>query len=145
MMEKAREYGARAVFFEASRNGKPPVAQAFVFVASGPEKDREFAEMHQKLWSWGGVPLLYRKLPGQLQLFRCAHGPDFISSSGDLICNPVRTLLLASSIAADPWWNHEQLRNGTLWDDTETCKTLLRIASRRKRGYSKRSRKSMTH
>ncbi len=141
MMEKAREYGARAVFFEASRNGKPPVAQAFVFVASGPEKDREFAEMHQKLWSWGGVPLLYRKLPGQLQLFRCAHGPDFISSSGDLICNPVRTLLLASSIAADPWWNHEQLRNGTLWDDTETCKTLLSDSKSAQKGLFKAVKK----
>jgi hypothetical protein len=71
------------------------------------------------------VPLVYRKLPGQLQLFRCAHGPDFVSSSGELVCNPVRTLLLASAVAADPWWNGEQLHNGTLWDNTEACKVLL--------------------
>jgi hypothetical protein len=125
MMEKAREYGALAVFFEASRNGKRSVAQAFIFVAEGPEKNQEFAAVHKKLWSWGGVPLVYRKLPGQLQLFRCAHGPDFVSTSGEVICNPVRTLLLASAVAADPWWNAEQLRNGTLWDDTEACKVLL--------------------
>lgn len=125
MMEKAREYGAQAVFFEASRNGKRSVAQAFIFVAEGPGKNQEFAEIHKKLWSWGGVPLVYRKLPGQLQLFRCAHGPDFVSSSGELVCNPVRTLLLASAVAADPWWNGEQLHNGTLWDNTEACKILL--------------------
>jgi len=125
MMEKAREYGAQAVFFEASRNGNRSVAQAFVFIAQGPENNREFAEIHKKLWSWGGVPLVYRKLPGQLQLFRCAHGPDFVSSSGELVCNPVRTLLLASAVAADPWWNGEQLHNGTLWDSTEACKILL--------------------
>ena len=125
MMEKAREYGAQAVFFEASRNGKRSVAQAFIFIAEGPEKNQEFAEIHKKLWSWGGVPLVYRKLPGQLQLFRCAHGPDFVSSSGELVCNPVRTLLLASAVAADPWWNGEQLHNGTLWDNTEACKVLL--------------------
>lgn len=125
MIEKAREYGAQAVFFEASRNGKRSVAQAFIFVADGPEMNHEFAETHKKLWSWGGVPLVYRKLPGQLQLFRCAHGPDFVSSSGELVCNPVRTLLLASEVAADPWWNGEQLRNGTLWDNTEACKVLL--------------------
>ena len=125
MMEKAREYGAQAVFFEASRNGKRSVAQAFIFIAGGPEKNQEFAEIHKKLWSWGGVPLIYRKLPGQLQLFRCAHGPDFVSSSGELVCNPVRTLLLASAVAADPWWNGEQLHNGTLWDNTEACKVLL--------------------
>lgn len=33
MMEKAKEYGATAVFFEAEQNGKPLVAQAFIFVA----------------------------------------------------------------------------------------------------------------
>lgn len=125
MMEKAREYGAQAVFFEASRNGKRSVAQAFVFVAESPEKNQEFAEIHKKLWSWGGVPLVYRKLPGQLQLFRCAHGPDFVSASGELVCKPVKTLLLASAVATDPWWNAEQLRNGTLWDDTDACKVLL--------------------
>jgi hypothetical protein len=126
MMEKAREYGASAVFFEAARNGRPPVAQAFIYFANGPEEDREFATVHQKLWSWGGVPLVYRKLPGLVQLFRCAHGPDFVSKkSGEIICNPVRTLQLASSINSDPWWQFEQLRNGTLWDDPAACKALL--------------------
>lgn len=125
LMERAREYGAQAVFFEGSRNGLRPVPQAFVFVADGPEQDLEFAATHKKLWSWGGVPLVYRKLPGKLQLFRCAHGPDFVSSSGELVCKPVRTLSLASAIASDPWWNVEQLRNGTLWDDSAACKVLL--------------------
>lgn len=125
MMEKAREYGAHAVFFEACRNGKRSIAQAFIFVTSGPEENQKFSETHKKLWSWGGVPLVYRKLPGQLELFRCAHGPDFVSSTGELICKPVHTLLLASKVASDPWWNAEQLHNGTLWDDTHVCKTLL--------------------
>lgn len=125
LMERAREYGAQAVFFEGGRNGRRPVPQAFVFVADGPEQDLEFAATHKKLWSWGGVPLVYRKLPGQLQLFRCAHGPDFVSPSGELVCKPIRTLALASAIASDPWWNTEQLRNGTLWDDSATCKVLL--------------------
>src|ERR1700675_2912507 len=61
MMEKAAAYGADAVFFEAARNGRPPVAQAFVFVSDGPVDDVQFAGLHQRLWSWGGVPLLYRK------------------------------------------------------------------------------------
>lgn len=126
MMEKAGEYGASAVFFEASRNGRAPVAQAFVYLASSPESDAEFAIIHQKLWSWGGVPLVYRKLPGVVQLFRCAHGPDFVSKkSGEIVCHPVRTLRLASNVSADPWWQLEQLRNGTLWDDTTACRTLL--------------------
>lgn len=125
LMERAREYGARAVLFEAGRNGRRPVAQAFVFVAEGPEDNARFAEVHRKLWSWGGVPIVYRRLPGKLELFRCAHGPDFVSSSGEVIHNPVRTLEVASAVASDVWWNADQLHNGTLWDDPAACKMLL--------------------
>ncbi len=125
MIEKASVYGAYAVFFEAGRNGKAPVAQAFIFVSDGSSNDLIFADLHKRLWSWGGVPLVYRKVPGVVQLFRCAHGPDFLTSDGDLVCNPVKTLKLASAISADPWWNLEQLRNGTLWDDTKASKGLL--------------------
>ena len=46
MMEKAKTYGADAVFFEAERKGRPPVAQAFVFVSNGPANDPAFAETH---------------------------------------------------------------------------------------------------
>jgi hypothetical protein len=39
VMEKAESYGAHSVFFEASRNNLPPVAQAFVFLSEGPAND----------------------------------------------------------------------------------------------------------
>jgi len=125
MMEKAAMYGADAVFFEASRNNRPAVAQAFVFVSDGPPNDRKFAELHQRLWSWGEVPLLYRKTAGLVQLFRCAHKPDFVSPKGEIVCKPVKTLTLASDISNDPWWDASRLRNGTLWDDPSICKEML--------------------
>ncbi|MHC4698362.1 MAG: HsdM family class I SAM-dependent methyltransferase [Planctomycetota bacterium] len=129
MIEKAAAYGANAVFFEASRHGHPPVAQAFVFVSDGPADDPEFAQLHQRLWSWGGLPLLYRKTSGLVQLFRCAHKADFISATGQKICNPVKTLKTAGSISRDlskePWWDASRLRNGTLWDDPVVCKAML--------------------
>ena len=126
MMEKAKDYSAYAVFFEAERKGRPPVAQAFVFVSNGPANDPAFAETHKRLWSWGGVPLIYRKTLGLVQLFRCAHKPDFVSATGEIICKPIKTLKLAVTISNnDAWWNAEQLRNGTLWDDTKVCKELL--------------------
>ena len=127
MMEKAAHYGAHSVFFEAGRNGRPPVAQAFIFVSDGPADDGAFAEIHQRLWSWGGVPLLYRKTPGLVQLFRCAHKADFVSPKGEIICKPIKELELAALISSsDAWWDADQLRNGTLWDDTKVCKTMLR-------------------
>jgi N-6 DNA Methylase len=125
MMEKAAGYGAHAVFFEAPRNSRPPVAQAFIFVSDGPADDPKFAELHQRLWSWGGVPLLYRKTLGLVQLFRCAHKPDFLSPTGDIICKPIKRWRIAAAISSDPWWDASRLRNGTLWDDPAVCKAML--------------------
>jgi hypothetical protein len=56
VMEKAQSYDAEFVFFEAGQNGRPPTAQAFVFISDGPEDDQHFANLHKRLWSWGGVP-----------------------------------------------------------------------------------------
>ena len=124
LIEKAREYGADAVFFEAGQSGRNSIAQAFVYGTGGTIDDRSFAELHRKLWSWGGVPLVYRKTRGLLQLFRCAHRPDFVED-GVLRCNPVKTLEIASAISADPWWDAEQLHSGALWQDARTCDLLL--------------------
>ena len=129
MMEKAAAYGAHAVFFEARAKDQPGVAQAFVFLSDGPADDLEFAALHKRLWSWGGVPLAYRRTPGLVQLFRCAHKPDFVSPDGGLVCRPVKTLRIAAAIGAgEAWWDAERLRNGTLWDDPAACKLLLSAA-----------------
>jgi hypothetical protein len=127
IMEKAAYYGAQAVFFEASRNGSKNVAQAFVYVAEDqPANSPDFAELHQRLWSWGGVPLVYRKTAGVIQLFRCGHKPDFADKKSEVpVCKPFSTLKLAADIYEDPWWDAGQLLNGTLWDKPEVCKQLL--------------------
>ena len=124
IMEKAKDYRADAVFFEAARAGKAPVAQAFLYRSDEPEQEPDFAELHKRLWSWGGVPLVYRVTSGLVQLFRCAHRPDF-EFGGEIVFKPFRTLQLTSKIAADPWWDAERLRTGTLWDDPAVCKQLL--------------------
>ena len=124
VMEKARQYKADGVFFEASREGKSPVAQAFIYREHGAARDEDFPKLHQRLWSWGGVPLVYRVTTGLVQLFRCAHRPDF-EKDGKLILKPFKTLKVAGEISDSPWWNDVRLRSGTLWDDPETCKKLL--------------------
>lgn len=126
IMERARAYGARAVFFEAQRHDRAPVAQAFIFDASEHPDDALFAELHKRLWSWGGVPLVYRAGPGVIQLFRCAHQPDFAGPDDVPICNPIRTLKLGAQIAAlDVWWDAERIRNGAIWDDADACDLML--------------------
>ncbi len=125
MMEHAGRYKAQAVFFEASRSGRAPVAQAFIFISDGSDDDPEFGKLHQRLWSWGGVPLIYRRTRSVVQLFRCAHKPDFISSTGEVVCRPFKTLALAVGISNDPWWDALRIRSGTLWDEPQTCKLML--------------------
>lgn len=126
IMEKAQAYGARAVFFESGRHGRSPVAQAFVFDARDGLDDKAFAQLHKRLWSWGGIPLVYRALPGCIQLFRCAHGPDFAGPDDVAVCNPIRTLEIGATIAAhDIWWDAARIRNGTLWDDPDACRLML--------------------
>lgn len=125
-IEKAKEYQADAVFFEAARDGHAPVPQAFVYFSEQVESDAAFAELHKRLWSWGGVPLLYRKKRGVVQLFRCAHKPDFLSPTGEIVCEPAKVLELASLISsAEAWWSSSQLRNGTLWQDPSIAREFL--------------------
>jgi hypothetical protein len=125
VVEKAKAFGAHAVFFEVSREGRAPAAQAFIFVSDGPADEPAFGEIHRRLWSWGGVPLIYRKTPGLVQLFRCAHKPDFVAPNGKTICKPFQTLKIAAAISSDPWWDATRLRSGTLWDDPHVCKSML--------------------
>jgi len=113
VLEKARRYGADAVFFEAPQNDRSATPQAFISRSDGPLSDDGFAELHRQLWSWGGVPLVYRVAGGVVELFRCAHQPDF-EQRGEIVCRPFDELKIASKIAADPWWHAERLRNGTL-------------------------------
>lgn len=126
IMEKAHSYGARAVLFEAERHGRAPVPQAFIFDANDGLDDDRFAELHKRLWSWGGVPLVYRAIPGCIQLFRCAHKPDFAGSDDVPVCRPIRTLLVGAKIAEqDIWWDAARIQNGTIWDDPGACKLML--------------------
>lgn len=126
IIERAQSYGARAVLFEAQRHSRAPVAQAFVFSQQDHSDDAEFAELHKRLWSWGGVPLVYRAGPGLIQLFRCVHKPDFIGDGDTPIINPIRTLRIGAEIATQEiWWDLDRIYSGAIWDDPDTCDLML--------------------
>ncbi len=130
MMEKAEGYGAHSVFFEASRHNRSQIAQAFIYVSDHPGASDEFALLHKRLWSWGGVPLLYRKTPGKVELFRCVSKPDFDQNSEIPKYRAYDTLTVTANIAnaesaTAAWWDFGRLRNGTLWDDPTVCEHLL--------------------
>ena len=95
MMEKAKAYGAYAVFFEAGRDNRPPIAHAFVFVSDGPADDPTFGGLHRQLWNWGAYRCSIARRGGLVQLFRCAHRPDFVDRKGEIVCNPIKMLKMA--------------------------------------------------
>jgi hypothetical protein len=136
MIEKAgRQFGATHVFFR-SRPGRPIVPEALVFdeaAGKGTRRtDEKFAELHRRLWSWGAVPLVYRRLPARVDVFRCTHKADFDTKKEEPKYAPYKTLDLigsAAEITAEleekPWWDMRRLANGTLWDDREVAKQFL--------------------
>jgi len=129
ILEKAACYGADYVLFRPGLAEQPVVAEALIFVDDDLSDD-EFAALHRRLWSWGGVPLVFRKKAGRVDLLRCAHGPDFAASDGCLRYRPhARLDLLASLDEAirDPWWDLEHLQIGSLWDDPKVCADLLSL------------------
>ncbi len=128
VLERAAEYGADYVFFRASSPTQLPVPEALVFLDDGLD-DAEFAALHRRLWSWGGVPLVYRRVRGRVDLLRCAHAPDFAGTGGEPRYQAFATLQLLAdvdqAVAAEPWWDANLLHSGALWDAPEVCRALL--------------------
>lgn len=127
LLERARAYGADYVFFQAGGVVRSqPIA--LVFVNDSRSSD-DFAELHRRLWSWGAVPLVFRKVMGRVDLLRCAHKPDFESPTGQRQYSPFRTLELAADIsaqlAAEPWWDAIRLQTGALWNENRVTAALL--------------------
>ncbi len=128
VLERARTYGAHYVFFRDSDASGASTAEALVYIQD-PLTDQEFAQLHRRLWSWGGVPLVYRARPGRVDLLRCRHRPDFLKKGGELNYRAFKTLDLLTDIdqavQQDPWWDHENLATGSLWDDPRVCADLM--------------------
>lgn len=140
ILEKAKDaFGATHVFFR-SRPGRPKVPEALVFDEAsghGGRTDDQFATLHRRLWSWGAVPLVYRRLAGRVDVFRCAHEPDFSTGGGrEVVYRFHDTIDTASNITRlleeKPWWDLQRLANGTLWDDKQIAGQFLSDASAHK-------------
>lgn len=127
VLEKAALYGADYVLFRPGGPDQPVVPEALVYLDDGLD-DQQFAELHRRLWSWGAVPLVFRKQAGRVDLLRCAHGPDFAAADGRLRYRAFDSLDLLATLDARtpaPWWDLGQLQDGSLWDDPDVCDTLL--------------------
>lgn len=128
VLERAGAYGANYVFFRDSDSSGASTAEALVYLQDDLS-EAEFAELHRRLWSWGGVPLVFRARLGRVDLLRCRHRPDFLKQGGDLRYRAFKTLDLLTDIdravKLDVWWDSECLATGSLWDDPQVCTDFI--------------------
>ena len=131
ILEKAKLFGASHVFFRA-RPGRSEIAEALVFddaAGKATRTNEEFANLHRRLWSWGAVPLVYRRLPGRVDIFRCGHKPDFDTGKTQpkySFYDSIDTAGEITDLLEDkPWWDMRRLANGTLWDDRIVAEQFL--------------------
>lgn len=134
ILDKAESFGASHVFFRA-RQGRLVVPEALVFDDTANYLTRsndEFAALHRRLWSWGAVPIVYRRLPGRVDVFRCAHKPDFDAGENAPRYSRYDTIDLIGAAATitnlleeKPWWDIRRLANGTIWDDRSIAEQFL--------------------
>lgn len=128
VLERAAQYGADFVLFRAASATQPAAAEALVYV-DDDRSDEEFAALHRRLWSWGAVPLVFRRRRARVDLLRCAHGPDFAGPDGRVVYRAFGTLDLLTDLDRQvdlaPWWDATLLRSGSLWDDPGVCEELL--------------------
>ena len=137
VLEKAAAYGADYVFFRESGSPGDATAEVLVYLDDHLSDD-QFAVLHRRLWSWGGVPLVFRRRSGRVDLLRCRHRPDFLNKAGALKYAAFKTLdLLAdidSAVKREPWWDHEVLHSGSIWDDPRVCADLMSAEKSAHRG-----------
>lgn len=117
--------GIDYIFFRRFNDGRSPQVGAYVVDNSRNDHTlEEIAELHRRVWLNGTAPLLYVEWPTQVDVLRCAAGPEFWDRR-----RGVTTYVAAESIqtasevtrALDEMkiqrFSAFRLASGTFWDD----------------------------
>jgi hypothetical protein len=84
--------------------------------------EKALADIHKKVWLYGGVPLIYVAWPSRIDILTCARGPDFWHD-GKYEYTPAdhieQAILEANTIsqALESRYSAWRLADGTFWDD----------------------------
>lgn len=117
------------IFFRRFNDGRSPQVAAFVVDNSRNIYTREqVAMLHHRVWLNGSAPLLYVEWPSQVDILRCAVGPEFWSDSSQKpIYNAADDIKVASDVSTlldAPKINRFSalgLATGTFWETTENA------------------------
>lgn len=121
--------GIDYIFFRRFSDERSPQVAAYVVDNSNGRCSREdIAELHRRVWLNGTAPLLYVEWPTQVDVLRCATGPDFWDSrKGKIVYRIGESIETASEInqALDDRkvrrFGAFRLSSGTFWEDPDNA------------------------
>lgn len=122
---KESSIGIDYIFFRRFSDGRSPQVAAYVVDNSRIDWSREdIAELHRRVWLGGTAPLLYVEWPTQVDVLRCATGPEFWDSrKGAVVYQAGESIKVASAVsqALDDRkvrrFGAFRLSSGTFWED----------------------------
>lgn len=123
--KKDRGIGIDYIFFRRFNDGRSPQVSAYVVDNNGNDHTREeIAELHRRVWLNGTAPLLYVEWPTQVDVLRCAAGPEFWDRRrGVTVYIAAESIQVVSDVARSlderkiRRFSAFRLASGTFWDD----------------------------
>ena len=126
-LEKASYFKADAVFFRYFEDGRPPIAQIYIYDNSNGNLSVEYAQIHKELWSNCHIPTYIIIEKTKVKFFDCRK-PVSIDSKGNIYTRETDLIDLediAKYADVIKKYNAEKFINGSFWESKVTEKNYL--------------------
>jgi hypothetical protein len=132
-LDKAKTFNADAVYFRFFDDGRPPMAQIYIYDNTNNRHAYEYyAQKHREIWSSCEVSSFFIIDKDQIRVYD-SRNPVKINNN-KLISKPIETIDLLSGINnVIAKYKSQNFDNGSFWENTSTKKYFLnsKIASER--------------
>ncbi len=119
-LEQAERYGADAVFFRMFPDdvNRFPLPQIYIYDDTTLVfDDSKYAEIHQRLWYAGVVPLVFIFTATEVKVLNCRREPEVDPVTQKLRLSPFTNL--EALVRTEQALVTRRIATGTLWDDPE--------------------------
>jgi len=120
-LEKAKKYQVDAVYFRRFDNGRPPIAQIYIYdLTTRQREEDEIAELHRKLWNSGEVKLFFIFTRTEVKIFNCLKKPELDPETGKVVSSPMEIISLAAEVEKKldklKEFSARRFDNGSFWE-----------------------------
>lgn len=117
-LEEANKHLADAVYFRQFFD-RPPLPQIYIYNHTSQKiLNKDFAEIHRKIWLSGNVPLIFVFTETEVKIFNCLDNPKYDKINDTFKLTIFKTIRLAAEIdekISD--FSAKQFDNGTFWEN----------------------------